>query len=269
MGFYATTLAPTKPQAICRSAPRSKNRVWNFSSITASDTLVNYSSTAELHQETTILDTKTVSGVVNWLSNDPIGISGGLNMYEFCGSNPVNMRDPFGLATYLYLLSEDNKGLPLDKSAEYLSSQVSLKPDDKVVIERISGFSDFNRALKNNKDIARITYLGHGGSGILHIGTGSSADTNITGKGGRHSNIRGTYESCSVEDLDTSNVRKDAEIYLYSCYSGAVGLDYASIAHSFGEHFNAKAYGGQLGTKFKANGMPYTPMGYINQGRVW
>jgi len=32
-----------------------------------------------------------------WLSNDPIGISGGLNQYVFCGNNPVNCVDPFGL----------------------------------------------------------------------------------------------------------------------------------------------------------------------------
>ena len=32
-----------------------------------------------------------------WLSNDPIGISGGLNQYCFCGNNPVNFSDPFGL----------------------------------------------------------------------------------------------------------------------------------------------------------------------------
>lgn len=32
-----------------------------------------------------------------WLSNDPIGISGGLNMYAFCGNNPVNFVDPMGL----------------------------------------------------------------------------------------------------------------------------------------------------------------------------
>jgi RHS repeat-associated protein len=32
-----------------------------------------------------------------FLSNDPIGIAGGLNQYVFCGNNPVNFRDPFGL----------------------------------------------------------------------------------------------------------------------------------------------------------------------------
>jgi len=33
-----------------------------------------------------------------WLSPDPIGISGGLNLYVFCGNDPVNYIDPSGLA---------------------------------------------------------------------------------------------------------------------------------------------------------------------------
>jgi RHS repeat-associated protein len=35
-----------------------------------------------------------------WLSNDPIGISGGLNQYMAFLCNPVNFVDPSGLATY-------------------------------------------------------------------------------------------------------------------------------------------------------------------------
>jgi RHS repeat-associated protein len=34
-----------------------------------------------------------------WLSNDPAGISGGLDQYVFCNNNPVNFRDPNGLCT--------------------------------------------------------------------------------------------------------------------------------------------------------------------------
>ena len=40
-----------------------------------------------------------------WLSKDPIGISGGLNQYVFCGNNPVNFRDPLGLFTRSELVS--------------------------------------------------------------------------------------------------------------------------------------------------------------------
>jgi RHS repeat-associated protein len=36
-----------------------------------------------------------VSG--RFISKDPKGIGGGLNLYAFCGNNPVNFTDPFGL----------------------------------------------------------------------------------------------------------------------------------------------------------------------------
>ena len=32
-----------------------------------------------------------------WLSKDPIGLSGGLNLYAFCGGDPVNQADWIGL----------------------------------------------------------------------------------------------------------------------------------------------------------------------------
>jgi hypothetical protein len=64
---------------------------------TYSCTWSTWSQTPELHQEIETQSTTTVSGVFCWLSKDPIGISGGLNQYVFCGNNPVNFTDPYGL----------------------------------------------------------------------------------------------------------------------------------------------------------------------------
>jgi len=36
------------------------------------------------------------SNIGRWLSKDPIGLEGGLNLYVFCGNNPVNFVDPWG-----------------------------------------------------------------------------------------------------------------------------------------------------------------------------
>ncbi|MCF7855312.1 MAG: hypothetical protein K9N51_10985 [Candidatus Pacebacteria bacterium] len=41
-----------------------------------------------------------------WLSKDPIGISGGLNQYVFCGNNPVNFVDPLGL-DFVHIVDAD------------------------------------------------------------------------------------------------------------------------------------------------------------------
>ena len=41
-----------------------------------------------------------------WLSKDPIGLSGGLNLYAFCGGDAVDFIDPLGLAIWV-----ENRGL--------------------------------------------------------------------------------------------------------------------------------------------------------------
>jgi uncharacterized protein RhaS with RHS repeats len=39
-----------------------------------------------------------------WLSRDPIGYAGGANLYEYCGSDPVNLTDPSGLLGHHYVV---------------------------------------------------------------------------------------------------------------------------------------------------------------------
>ena len=44
---------------------------------------------------------KTASGRPKWLSRDPIGTNGGINLYGYVGNDPTDWIDPFGLAGQL------------------------------------------------------------------------------------------------------------------------------------------------------------------------
>jgi RHS repeat-associated protein len=39
-----------------------------------------------------------------FISEDPIGVAGGINQYTYSGNDPVNARDPYGLMTICYLI---------------------------------------------------------------------------------------------------------------------------------------------------------------------
>jgi RHS repeat-associated protein len=103
MSYYATSSCNVKAASSSRlsscveQCPPAKNRVWDFSAATYSYTGVIWSQVPETQQQTCSYTSFTASGVVCWLSKDPIGISGGLNQYVFCRNNPVNRRDPLGL----------------------------------------------------------------------------------------------------------------------------------------------------------------------------
>jgi RHS repeat-associated protein len=47
-----------------------------------------------------------------WLSRDPIGEAGGLNLYAYVGNNPTSDFDPLGLTSYLITLNPDAKLAP-------------------------------------------------------------------------------------------------------------------------------------------------------------
>lgn len=49
-----------------------------------------------------------------WLQEDPIGVAGGVNLYQFNGSNPVSFSDPFGLCPECKRKREEVEGPILD-----------------------------------------------------------------------------------------------------------------------------------------------------------
>ncbi len=63
-----------------------------------------------------------------WLNQDPIGYDGGINIYSYCGGNPVNFVDPLGLQTAV-----------LKQAAEKVV-QLAL-PIDNIVLAEATGSS--------------------------------------------------------------------------------------------------------------------------------
>jgi len=106
MGFYITDLSAdtvtakknTRQRSRQAKATPSKNRVRNFFSASRSRIGNFTSQPVETHRENEITPTIIVSGISLFLSEDPIGELGGLNVYRFLGNDPLDYIDAYGLA---------------------------------------------------------------------------------------------------------------------------------------------------------------------------
>ena len=106
MGFYATDAACIRRK---KTHPPSKNRVRNFFSTSRSRARLSMLQPLDTRREKRSTPTKTVSGVRyygyryyspamgRWLSRDPIGEFGGMNLYNFAQNMPISSIDLLGL----------------------------------------------------------------------------------------------------------------------------------------------------------------------------
>jgi RHS repeat-associated protein len=108
-----------------------------------------------------------------WVTRDPIGYAGGVNLYGYCESGPVGATDPWGL--YKLIILGDTSGLPAGDvggvvvgNPETTDKIVSSNYDKEKLKDLIAGADE-------------VVFYGHGsGSGeFLLPGTTSWTDSDV------------------------------------------------------------------------------------------
>ena len=97
-----------------------------------------------------------------WISKDPIGISGGLNLYAFCGDDPVNCVDPFGLC------KEEEPGLGWTVASIGVGF-IPIAGSVQSVVELLAG-TDYITGEKTSRGLAAVGIVAGlcpGGKGVL------------------------------------------------------------------------------------------------------
>ncbi|MFZ4765910.1 MAG: RHS repeat-associated core domain-containing protein, partial [Roseimicrobium sp.] len=133
------------------------------------------------------------SGVGRWINRDPIGETGGVNVFLYCDNNPMMFVDPIGLITYT-----PNAGQPVDQ----------VTGDSLVCFERCVG---------TDVTVTGATEQGHS-PGSAH-GTGQACDIRKTGIG------RGNAQRCFTQcyDQTTSYGQEEGNHYHFQTRPGRGG----------------------------------------------
>ena len=91
MAYFSTSPAPG------HRSLTAKNRVWDFFCLSNETHLAKRRQPAQPRRKTRPTPTKTVPGIPYWPARDPIGESGGVNLYGFVGNDAVGHVDRLGL----------------------------------------------------------------------------------------------------------------------------------------------------------------------------
>lgn len=124
-----------------------------------------------------------------WLSPDPIGESGGLNLYGYVGNDPINFWDPLGLCP-------DDDYDSLDEAAMAAAKDILKKPDDHLreygstLYQKENGKFSYTDPVKGTKTSVKY----------------DQAPSNTLAKGTVHNHP--STNSFSKKDINNSNSRQ-------------------------------------------------------------
>ena len=189
-----------------------------------------------------------------WLSPDPIGLEGGLNLYEFCANNPVNLRDPSGL---FVVAGEWDTGYPIpihvavydgDDKGESGNSRIANGDNFASAAKHDTGV--FTYDMRNDPDLqGLIEYLKQLKSQGLNIGEVAIYDH---GQVSRYSHASIGQEYNKSELLGLPNAKRDmcelgslleegGRIDMMGCEVGMNKRIMQDYANSFGRKVTASS----------------------------
>ena len=135
-----------------------------------------------------------------WLSIDPIGVSGGLNQHLFCADGPMNVIDAFGLST-IYIKTPKGETKLVDPRLDTLVTKI--KEQEAYSITELQ-ITDHGSRTKMDCD-------GEGSGMTWDAGDKASSVSFTDGFGG-------------VADLLRDRMAKDSTIYLNGCLTASEPL---------------------------------------------
>jgi hypothetical protein len=114
-----------------------------------------------------------------FLSQDPIGLAGGVNLYAYAGNNPTSYSDPFGLDTVQTDPQTQAKlNAECARSSDFCASYKRLEADPTIWTLQVvgSGTPLPGNSLSGNTTVNRLTVdlSAFGGVGQLQVVTGGT-----------------------------------------------------------------------------------------------
>lgn len=191
--------------------------------------------------------------IMRWLTEDPIGVDGGMNLYAFCENNSIQYVDCLGLYLWYVLYYDENKGgSNFKRAAETRKNEIERSKTfnskcDSVEIYSIRTTNDFfsvwstlnAHSRKKSKRITRYQVKGlylftHSGPGRLFL----------------HNS---TATASQIKRLPSLNWAASAEIQCLGCNSGVENGFGESLAGSFYESQNVPTLGQVASSSFSSN----------------